>query len=698
MADFAPPPVQAPEATPYLPAAATPDAFGAPIGAAAEQAGAMQQAGVMDARRILLNNQYDADLSAAQVRAAQLRPQMQAQIAAIQGDPDLKLPEYGQRVSDAFDSLAGSVTDGITNTKIARIMSAQVSDMKASYATEAGQWQTVQTAGQAVGQLGYLQNTLAAQADANMTPDGIGKLQQQYADTVHLQAGLTPDQRSQITMAGMEKIPLTYASALAYSDDPTKVALAYHLYQSGWFEKVGVKADALRQNGRMVDSRMAHMQAQVQATANADTAGFTVKAEQTIATVTNGGNVPMPDLANLAAEADARAKASQDAGKPKPELFTLATRLHEALQKADVNGRYAMLPPAQLNSMAQTAQADIARKRAAGQPVSLDDGVHAQALADLAQRTIAAVNSDPWSLAAQRGVAPAPLNPADPNTYHQRTMQAQQLQQVLGLPYPVSPLQKSEAEQLAKQAGTGEAGRQQVLAQIDHFDMATRDVAARQILPRDGTFVIEAGLDPGQRGAVQQGKERLSANPQFWNAKLPNALPGDKAPALAHLSALDARVDAALGSYFSQTDIAGVKATARNWIAGQMVGQGKSDGHALTDNDVQNGLRVALGGHVTSSGLVTGGIGSWGAPNNVYLIPPSVNAPGFEHWVTRQVTQDRAQGRGPVNPDGTPFNLTQAKPVFIGQGRYRWDTPAGVVMMPGSTRHAPQPYITRMPN
>jgi hypothetical protein len=316
--------------------------------------------------------------------------------------------------------------------------------------------------------------------------------------------------------------------------------------------------------------------------------------------------------------------------------------------------------------------------------------VHAQALTELAQRTTTALQTDPWSLAAARGVAPAPLDPNNPANYHQRVMQAQQLQQVLHVPYAISPLQKEEAEQLGKQAAASDAGRMAALASLDHFDPAWRDVAARQVMPHDGGFAIEAGLDPFNRTVVQQGRERAAADVNFWNAKPADALPGDKPPAQTHIRDLGMRVDAALGAVADQTQVAGIKATAEHWIAGMMVRQGKSNGMGITDADVQNGLRAALGGHVASNGAVTGGIGSWGAPNNVYVIPNSMTATGFSNFVNGQVAADRAQGKGPVNADRrTPFNLTQAKPVFQGQGRYIWVTPAGTVTMANG-----QPYMT----
>ncbi|KUR80906.1 hypothetical protein [Novosphingobium sp. FSW06-99] len=697
MADFAPPPVPTPEATPYLPEAATPDAFGAPVAGAAEQAGATMQAGALDAHRILLNNQYDADLSAAQVRAAQLRPQMQQAIATIQGDPDLKLPEYSQRVGDAFDQIAGQVTDDVANPKIARIMAAQVADMRSSYATEAGQWQTVQTAGQAVGQLGALKQALTGQAYSSAMPDDVLKLGQQWSDTVHSQQGLTPDQRSAIALSGLEELPVAYGQGLAYSDDPAKVRMGYQLYQSGWFAQAGVKGDQLHLLGRMFDSRMAHVDAQQKAQNEAAIQGFVGQTDQALATINAGGNVPMPQLQAMAQQARQLADAAQAAGKPKPELINRADQLEAALAKVDVNGRYQYLPPAQLTAMAEAAEADNARKVAAGQPVSLAEGAHVQALRNLANTTQAAVQSDPWSLATARGVAPAPLDPTNPQSYATRAMQAQQLQRVLQLPYPIAPLQKPEAEQLGKQAASSEQGRMAALATLDHFDFATRDLAARQVMPHDSGFVIEAGLDPFNREVVQQGRERASADPGFWSAKPADAVPGTKPPAQAHIADLNARVDAALGPMMDQTEIAGVKTTAANWIAGMLVRQGRSS-MTVTDTDVQNGLRAALGGHVTSGGQVTGGIGSWGAPNNVYVVPTSMNAPGFVNYVNRQVTADRAKGMGPVNPDGTPFNLSQAVPVFAGNGTYKWKTPAGWVMAPAHPRQAPQPYLTRGAN
>lgn len=687
-------PTIAPEAqpaqTPDIPQLASPGAMGGEVAAAGADLAAGVGQRLLARHDIDLKNQYEDQLTQAQLRIAGGRETLSAQMEQLQRDPNLDVKTYTDQVHGLFDQMASGVMDGVTNTHIQRTLAGQLADTKAQYGEQADKWQTMQQAGLVVAGSNQLFNKVGGQAYQQSDPASLTALNTQLATYVHALPGLTPDQRQQLVVQGVSQNASNFGYGLADRDP----AQARALFDQGWFAQNGLKDQQLHVMDRAIRQGESRAEGKAHAAAVLADTTLSVQGETVMRTIEAGGSIPVPDAVALAKQVRKAAEDSTAAQKPKPELYALADRLDGAVNQMDVKARYSLQAPVDIEAASQAAQAEVARRRAAGEPITLQEGARLTAITTLAQQTKTAVQTDPWSLAAPRGVAPAPLDPNNPASFAQRTQQAQMLQGVLKLPYPVSPLQKDEAETMGKQVVNSEAGRIAALTTLDNFDPTTRNLAAKQVMPNDGGFAIEAGLDPFNRTVVQQGRERAAADVHFWSARPQGALPGDHPPAEAHIRDLGMRVDAALGPVADQTQVAGIKQTAEHWIAGMMVRQGKSNGIGITDTDVQNGLRAALGGHVLPNGAVTGGIGSWGSPNNVYVVPNSMTARDFSNFVGGQVATDRARGHGPVNPDGTPFNLTQAQPVYQGNGKYIWTTPAGVVMTSPRTRQAPQPYMT----
>jgi hypothetical protein len=183
---------------------------------------------------------------------------------------------------------------------------------------------------------------------------------------------------------------------------------------------------------------------------------------------------------------------------------------------------------------------------------------------------------------------------------------------------------------------------------------------------------------------VIAGQQAIKGNPQILEpAPRVSGLPYDPTGLKAMYRNMDAEITQALKS-FNPQDIDAVKQTAHEWLAGYMQSQGRDNAEGFVNRDVyRTAIRVALGGGVVhdrqGQGTAVGGIGHWG-DGTAFVLPEKVTPGNFGSLVTADANLARAHGNGPVDKDGkTPFNLNQARPVFIGGGRYQWETDAGTV-------------------
>lgn len=695
MADFAPAPAPAPQQDLALPMAATPEAFGAGVAEAGEQAAASYQQRQLQANQIFLNNKYDADLTAGQQRLLMLQDQMAQVKTAAQTDGTVPFDQYQTHVLGSFDNLAGQVTDGVTNAKIARQLAAQVAEQRSQTLIGAGQFQAAQTAAIANDGVTQLANSYVGNARQYASIDQLQQGQMNFATAVHSLAGVTDSDRAALAEHGIASQATAYFQAKLYSADPQDVIAAKQAIDDGTASHVGVPGPALETLDRLAGVRMRAVAGQQQAAAGAQKAAFMVGADQITRTIDAGGSLPLEQVWQAEAQARTLAQAAAAAGKPDEALAAKADQLHLAGVKIDVNGQYGSMPPAQVAIAAQNAQAAIAAKQAAGQTVSLDEGAHATALAALSSRINGQLQNDPTQLAAAHGIALAPLDPGHPQSFANRTVQMQQLGLAIKSAVPLPPLSSDETQQFARQAATGDAGRLAVLGQLDHFDPVTRAQAARQIMPGDGTLVAEAQMDAGNRQTVQAGRDKLVANPGFWNTK-PTGSASGPPPGQAAWTAASAQIDDAL-RLISPTDRAGIKQTAQNWLAGFYAAQGRADSTGITPQDTDTALRVALGGGyhtdpATGHRVATGGISHWGSSQNAYVVPEKMTGAQFQTGVYNQVQTDRAAGGGPVQADGkSPFDLKYATPVLTGGTSYMFRAGQNYVKAPNG-----RPYVLKL--
>lgn len=295
-------------------------------------------------------------------------------------------------------------------------------------------------------------------------------------------------------------------------------------------------------------------------------------------------------------------------------------------------------------------------------------------------------NTDPVGYAAKNGQGssvPPPIDPADPASIAARLQWRAQYSKATGRPVPI--FSDNELVPLREQVQSGARGRSDVLRTLDAIPSAERAVAAAQILPNDTGFRHEALIQPFARATVYAGREKMAADRTFLSPdkKSPQ---GQRAQALLNIAGNE--IDLALRA-MDPREAGAVKEIAGQWLAGWLSAKGR-DVNSITPGDIRNSALAALGGF-TKNGQTSGGIGHW-AGGQVYVVPDGFNQPGFQNYVTRQRAADDGKGAGPVNPDGTPFNLGNAYPVLIGNGMYRWETSGGSVV----TTKTGQAYVSRV--
>lgn len=295
-------------------------------------------------------------------------------------------------------------------------------------------------------------------------------------------------------------------------------------------------------------------------------------------------------------------------------------------------------------------------------------------------------NNDPVGYAAKFATGssvPPPIDVADPATVQARLEWRRQYSQATGRPVPV--FSDNELLPLREQVQSGARGRLGVLQALDAIPPAERAVAAGQIVPGDAGFKHEALIQPFARATVFAGREKLAADRAFLT---PDKKTREGLRAQQLLNIGGSEIDFALRA-MDPREAASVKEMSGQWLAGWLSAKGR-DANSITPGDIRNAATAAFGGY-SKNGSWMGGIGHW-AGGQPYVVPDGFNHPGFQNYVTRQRTADDKAGNGPANPDGTPFNLNNAYPVFIGNGQYRWETPGGSTV----TTKSGKVYVSRV--
>ena len=266
--------------------------------------------------------------------------------------------------------------------------------------------------------------------------------------------------------------------------------------------------------------------------------------------------------------------------------------------------------------------------------------------------------SDPVGFYVREGGqdAPPPLDLANPASIDARARWAR----AAGVG---TPFTKAETSALQQQYEQGRQGEETVIAALHRLPADQAMAAARAVDPADRTLPILVTLDDNHRNLARRGREALKAKPKL----LADFLKED--PNLEEEDAqLRQRFDRALVNVAPEQRRS-ILAAAIQLSAGAV---DKNGGYATRVLD--EALHTALGGRKDSAGNRLGGLQRWG--DSMFLAPAGMTAQNF---LDRAVKVAGAKG-GPVNPDGTPANITRAVPVALNNGDYEFRTPAGQVL------------------
>lgn len=276
---------------------------------------------------------------------------------------------------------------------------------------------------------------------------------------------------------------------------------------------------------------------------------------------------------------------------------------------------------------------------------------------------------DPVAALATHGGAPA-IDFADPASLRRRAAWARAQTAATGRRIP--PLSRAEAAPLAELLADKREG--EVLSALDGFaDPFDRIDAAQVIDPEDKLFHRLAVMEPPLRATVRAGARAIEANPKLLTPE------DDLSEGATRMAKWERQLAVALKA-MDPEDVEAVRQSARLILAGSLSRHPGRTIDRLPELDFSTAVQRALGAEKRADGNVgetrIGGLATWGG-ETPFIVAPGYNATGLRNALVRHRQAADEAGSGPVNPDGTPASFTRAYPVWLGGGRYRWETAGG---------------------
>ncbi len=663
-------PAPQPTETQPLPMNATPDQFGAGVFGEVAQGAAQAYAGMEQRRQIDLKNEMDAQAGHAQVAIAQFQARMSDVENAVRTDASIPANGYRAEVLRQFDAAAPSITAGISNQNVIRMVQDQLGELRARTNQSAGDYQTV-----TLGKMAW-QNAVHAD-DANTSlaaqmvdPADVRMVQNRAGDMWHSLADLTPDQRHLGTMQSAEKIGIAYAWG-AVQRDPVAALKAL---DDGTMVSLGVPGEQIHVLRRSAEAGIKGIEAEARAQQAAAKAQFNQQYSIFIGRAHDGEDIKPVEAASLSQQALSFGEADK------------AREIGRALEDQGFAKQYRTMaanPAAMQQHIAELGA------KAHPSPVEQRELAWAQEHASgLASR----FSGDPVGYLATygpRGTQPPPLDMNDPKSMVARANWAGVATSVTG--QTITPLSEAEMAPMRKAIAQGPAGRLEALQQLDALPAVARAQWARAIMPNDKLFQQEAMLAPGVRDLVHSGKIIQEGNQGYWPSNSMN-LP-DQRKSAQQLTNFDAMIANTLRNVDAETVVA-VQQNMRNYLAGKFKSQGKANAHQITGADLREAATYAFGGQMKNGQQYGGGM-LWREPQGFVVAPENMTGAQFFNAIRADLAAQVKAGHGPVEPNGHDFDLKKATPVFIGNGVYRWETGTG----PNASivlNKKGQPYITRI--
>lgn len=271
---------------------------------------------------------------------------------------------------------------------------------------------------------------------------------------------------------------------------------------------------------------------------------------------------------------------------------------------------------------------------------------------------------DPVGQSIARGGqgAPPPVDFTDAGSIAQRGQWAQ----ARGVP----AFSKTEAAELGRIYDTGRAGEEQVMGVLSQLPTAVAMRTAREIEPNDRTLPYVVTLAPSLRNMARRGREVLRANPKALadpmreDMDLTEAIEG-------HNRAFDKAL-----AFVPPEQRAALKEVAKQLAAGQ----GDKVGEPINEQRWSTALKLALGGQWDGR-VWRGGYDYWA--EQPFLLPSGLTKEEFKRAA---IGYSEGASDYPANPDGSRANLYRAHPVAVRPGVYQFHTARGGVIRTKSGR------------
>lgn len=618
------------------PVTASPEAFGAGIGQALERAGDGLHRSQL--RSFEIEKQVTADQEAADFnhKFALHRQRMDGVDADLRTNAAPGAAGHVERITEANEAAREELFGGITDPRLQRQAQQQWDDYSTRLRSGATTFAAVQGANKVAQDVKGLTDVGANRVRQGLDPAAYAEEVKQGYAAIDALRGITADQKAQLRR---EQVDQKYGIAFLNHMVDTNPRGALAVMEAGEFNDV-LEPGQLEQLRNAAGVEIRRVDAAAQHAINLKKAE--VGQQVSVLEEADRQGIALPQADYDGAIASLTAIGDKDR----------ALKI-EGLRD---NARFAQIYEGQSPVQRQQRLAELQAKKAP----SVGEQREIKWLTDKSGALDSRFESDPTGFAIAN--APPSMRPpagdvSEPGVMAARSAWAARASVAYGRPVP--PLTAVEAAQLKANKDRSE---DQVLQTLDAIgDPVQRIAAARQIDGNDTAFQHMALINPRSRPTIRNGAEKLKAEPRFLTPN-PNEDP-DKVEAIA---AWETRARTALKE-MGVRDQEATLTIARQFVAGVLSHTG-GNVDALTDGQLDLGLRVALGGSIRN-GKPVGGLGNWGG--RPFVLPETDGNPDFGARVTRWL-QGRAKNP-PVNPDGSPIAIRDLTPVLIGPGRYRWE-------------------------
>jgi hypothetical protein len=619
----------------------SPQAFGAGLGDQLEHAGEELHREQLQTYQVQRRAAADAERSDRFQQLAQFKTQFDKQREQLRQNaaPGAAghLDAVGNLLStDATAPLLDGVKEDSTRQWLQQQIAAFRSDAIGTEDTFVAAKQVEKTLNDATTGLDQLANNAVTSSDPQAWPAA-------HRDWQSYVGGLNLDgnDKEKLARDGMRTIDMAKSRQLIDQDPHQFLALLDHGVLNDSLKPE--ELSALRERAQVEIHSLevkAHTQAALVKSAVSDQVDTTLK------TIRDGGEVDPDALGALRAKAVA-------AGLDTSKLYDIDS----GIARSRINSEFRDAGPDVIGA----AIAHIDQKLA-GQKT--DDPALVQrrkALAELLPARRQQIAGDMVGWAAQNGMPTAPFTDTAPpaDQVQARVHAVDAAAASAGL--PPKYLNDDEQRRFSAVAAQGKAGALEALDFARRFGAAKGIEVARQIKPNDESFAWLVALPPESRGLALTGQEALKGNPKLVSySKTDN-------PELADASDVQDKQFAQATVGMDQRQVTAVRSTFRNVLAGFV-----AEGHPLDAGLRWRAYNQALGASGSPGTTQRGGIAKWTADGPAFAVPSTMTAGEFKRRVQASWAHD-----GPVNPDKSPANLSQAWPRRMGPTQYYFVSKSG---------------------